>query len=94
MDNTTEDTVKFVLRKPIQHDGKTYTEFTFREATAGDACVLDKLEGEMTKSLALLSAMSDTPIPVLKKLPFRELKRLTDLVGPLMGNESSSEDNG
>jgi hypothetical protein len=81
------------LSKPIEFEGKLIEELSFREATAGDACVMDSIKGDMAQSLALLAAICTTPgvtIKTLKQLPLRELKMLTDKVGPLMGNDSEA----
>ena len=79
------DTITVTLSKPINHDGKEISSLTFREATAGDACAADLVEGETKKMLAIMSGMAGVPLPVLMAIPMREITRIAKEVAPLMG---------
>ncbi|MBB1093870.1 phage tail assembly protein [Rhodopseudomonas palustris] len=85
------DPVTVTLSKPIaipQGDDKPplqITAMTFREATAGDACLADLVQGETSKILAILSGMSGQPLPVLQKLPMRDFNKVLAATAPLMG---------
>lgn len=91
------DPVTVELTQAINHKGKDISSLTFREATAGDACVMDNVKGDMSQSLALLSSICTTEgvdLLFFKKLSLRETKRIIKLVGPLMGNEDGDEATG
>ena len=79
------DTITVTLSKPLTHDGKEITSLTFREATAGDACAADLVEGQFKKMLAIMSGMAGVPLPVLMAIPMREITRIATEVTPLMG---------
>lgn len=79
------DTITVPLSKPLMHDGKEITSLTFREATAGDACAADLVEGPTKKMLAIMSGMTGVPLPVLMTIPMREITRIATKVTPLMG---------
>lgn len=79
------DPVTHTLKKPISFNGETFTDLTFNEPTAGDACRADLVEGEMQKSLAIMAGMADVDIAVLQKIPLREFTELAKKVAPLMG---------
>lgn len=79
------DAVTYELKKPITVDNKTYTNFTFREATAGDLVVGDKFDGNLGKTLAILACMADVPLNVMKAVKASDLGPLTDATAPLLG---------
>ena len=81
------DPVTVPLLAKIEHDGETYSEFTFREAELGDLCAADAVSGEMQKTAAILAGMAGVPIQAIRKLKARDLSVVTDKVGHLMGNE-------
>lgn len=87
--------VRVPLSSPITHGDKTITEIVFpREAEAGDLAASDHVKGDMTRTLAILSSMSDVPLPVLKRLKARDFKRVSEAVAPLLGNEDTPLDSG
>ena len=65
------------LSKPIEHDGKTYTRFTFREPVTGDYAASDLVSGEFNKTLAVLALMAGSSLPVFQKIPMREFKKIS-----------------
>ena len=73
------------LKKPIEHKGKTYSEFTFREASTGDLMMSDKFEGQTSKIVAMLASMAEVELAVFKLLPAREFSRIMTEVGDLLG---------
>jgi hypothetical protein len=84
------DTITITLSRPITHDEKTVASLTFREATAGDACGADAVHGDFTKILAVLAGMSGTPLPLIKKIPLRDINTIIAKVGPLMGEQPAA----
>lgn len=86
----TFDPVTVPLASPIEHDGKTLTELTFREAELSDLCAADHFTGQMQKTAAVLAGMAEIPLPAIKRLKARDLSVIMDKVGHLMGNEMPS----
>ncbi len=84
------DTITIPLSKPIEHDGKTIASLTFREATVGDMCLADAVQGDLQKMLAILSGMSNVPLPVLRQIRAREFNAILEKVKPLMGEAEAA----
>lgn len=85
MSMTEADTYTHTLAKPIKHGETTITSLTFREATAGDACNADLVQGDFTKMLAVLAGMCGQPLPVLREVPMREMHKILVATAALMG---------
>lgn len=81
------ESVTIPLLKPIQHDGKTITELTFREAEVGDLIDAAACSSEMERIATVLAAACDVPLPVFRKIKARDLKNIMKQVGNLVGNE-------
>lgn len=77
------------LTKPIEHGDKIYTELTFREAEFGDYIAADAMPGDAGKTAAVLAGMSDTSLPVIRKLSMRDANAIMDATAELMGNAPS-----
>ncbi|KAB1086494.1 phage tail assembly protein [Neorhizobium galegae] len=75
------------LSKPVEHNGTTYSALTFREATIGDLIVGDAVTGELTKTMAVLASISDTPLPAFKKIRAKDLTAIMKATADLLGNE-------
>lgn len=84
-DTTSPETITVQLSKPIVDGEKKITALTFREATAGDACLSDAVSGDFTKMLAILSGMCGQPLPVLKQVPMRDIALIISKTESLMG---------
>ncbi len=82
------------LSKPVEHGGKTYTTLTFRKAKTGDLMLLDKFEGETSKMIALLAAVSDTPIQAFKEIEIEDFNALVAVAGEVLGESLPSKDSG
>ena len=81
------DPVTVTLTTPIEHDGKTITALTFREAELGDLIAADSVGGgDVARSTAMLASMCGVPIPALRKLKAREFARILKAVEGLLGN--------
>lgn len=88
------DTVTFTLAKPIEHNGKSFSEFTFEEATAGDLAAADIVQGELNKTLAVFASMAGVPIQVMRKIKAKDLGRLSLEVAPLLGEQTPRPEDG
>lgn len=87
------ETVTINLKKPITQgeDEKavTLTKLTFREATVGDLCRADAVQGDLTKTAAILSGMADVDLPTFQKLGSADLAAVMTAIGPLLGESFS-----
>lgn len=83
------ETVTVNLKKPItQGEGEkavTLTKLSFHEATVGDLCRADAAQGEMMKTIAVLSGMAGVDIPTMQKLGATDFNAILAEVGTLMG---------
>lgn len=75
------------LSAAIEHNGTTYSELNFREATVGDLIVGDAVSGELTKTMAVLASISDVPLPAFKKIKAKDLTAIMVATAELLGNE-------
>ena len=84
------DTITYTLKKPVTVDSKTYSEFTFREATAGDMAAGDHFDGAFTKTLAILAGMAGVPLNAMKAVKASDIGPLTEAVAPLLGESGTA----
>ncbi len=75
------------LSKPVEHGGKIYDEFTFREAEVGDLMLADAVKGETSKVVAVLASMADVPLPAFRKVKSRDLNAIMAATKDLLGEE-------
>ena len=80
------EVIKVPLSKPVTHNEASYSELTFREATVGDYMASDQFKGEVSQNVAVLSAISDVPIPAFKKICAADYRRILDATKDLLGN--------
>ncbi|SFQ55660.1 Phage tail assembly chaperone protein, E, or 41 or 14 [Roseivivax halotolerans] len=74
------------LAEPIVVKDETYTSLTFRRRKAKDLAVMDLVQGEQRKFLAMLASMADVALPVIEELDADDYERVVSEVMPLMGN--------
>ena len=91
------ETITFKLRKPLTVDGKTIRELTLHEPTVGDMIAAESAAkamggGDLAANVALLAAMADTEVAVIKALPRREFQRLMEAGGPLLFDTADEEE--
>lgn len=79
--------MKFKLSTPVEFNGATYSELSFREAETGDLMAADKFEGQTSKIVAILASMSEVPLPAFKKIKARDLTRIMSETASLMGEQ-------
>ncbi|CAN7613850.1 phage tail assembly protein [Rhizobium sp. LjRoot30] len=78
----------YTLSTPVEHNGVTYSELTFREATTGDLMAADHFKGENSKMFAILASISDVPMPAFKKIKVGDLTKIMTATASLMGELS------
>ena len=83
--------VTFSLNKPVEHNGKAFSVLVFREATAGDLILAERVAGgTLGKTVAILASMCDVPLPAFQQITARELNRILAATAELLGNEPES----
>jgi hypothetical protein len=83
-----EDGTKTVkLTEPVTYAKKQLTEVTFREPRGRDWRETDKVDGEISKSLALAASLSDKPLRVFDDM-IGEDALLCGVVAGTMGKKS------
>jgi len=83
-------TITFTPSEPIEAGGETHEKLTFQRMRVRHLVAMDKVDGQMRKTVALFAAMADVPIPVIDALDMDDFERLTEEVVPLMGNSARS----
>lgn len=84
---TTPETVTVQLSRPIEHDGKIIESLTFREPELGDMMLSERFDGQLGQIAAVLASVSDTPLPVFKKIKAHDVKRIMSATAGIMGND-------
>ena len=77
--------MNFTLATPVEHNGTTYSELTFREAETGDLMAADAFDGQTSKIIAILTSMSGVPMQAFKKIKMREMNKIMVATAALMG---------
>lgn len=80
------DSVNVSLAKPVEFEGKTYSELTFREPEVGDLLLADSASPGIGQMVALLALISDVPLPAFKKIKGNDFKIIVAKTKPLLGN--------
>jgi len=83
-------TITFTPSDPIEVGGETHEKLTFKRMRVRHLVAMDKVEGQMRKTVALFAAMADVPMPVIDELDMDDFERMTEEVVPLMGNSARS----
>lgn len=78
------------LSKPITAGDKTVSELTFREATVGDLVLGSTFKSELAQTVAILAAISDTPLPVFHQVSARDLNKIMSETAEYLGNETTT----
>lgn len=80
-------TVSVKLTTPIDNNGQPISELTFREAEIGDLIEGGRYSTELEQTVAVLASISDTPLPVFKKIKASDLKLIMSQASALLGND-------
>lgn len=83
-------TVTVQLSKPIEVDGNQVSSLTFKEATVGDACRADLVQGDFQKMAAIMSGMAGISLLAMQKIPLREFNQIALKVAALMGESEAA----
>ncbi len=90
----TDETISYTLKKPVDHEGKTYSDLTFREVEAGDFMAAEKFDGQMSKTIVILALMAEVPLPAFKRIKGRDLNLIIDKTKGFLGNDAESTTGG
>lgn len=78
------------LSAPVEHNGVTYSELTFREATVGDMMAAAMFKDDTSQTMAVLASISEVPLPAFKKIKVRDITRIMAEVSDLLGNDAGT----
>ena len=81
-------TITFTPSEPIESGGETYEKLTFRRMRVRHMVAMDKVQGEVRKTVALFASMADVPMAVIDDLDMDDFERLSKEIVPLMGNSA------
>lgn len=84
------DAISATLAKPVEHEGKTYTELTFREPEVGDLILADEVTSDIARLVTLLALISEVPLPAFKKIKGSDFKAIVTKTKPLLGNDQKT----
>lgn len=84
------DVVKVPLSKPIDNNGQSISELAFREPEVGDLLMGDKFETSLSRTVAVLAAISDIPLPVFKKIKGKDFQRIIKDTAGILGNDQTT----
>lgn len=83
-------TVTVPLSEKVEHDGKTYSELTFRPMKARDALVAEGEASQVMAGYKLFAALADVPVEVILELEMLDLAKVGEEVAPMMGKLPAS----
>lgn len=88
------ETISVKLSKPIEFNGSSIAELTFREANVGDMIAADEVQGDFAKTAIMLASMAGVDIDTFKQLPLRDLNKITKATSGFLGNGDMPKDSG
>ena len=84
------DAISVTLAKPVELEGKTYSQLRFREPEVGDLLLADSSSPGIGQMVALLALISDVPLPAFKKIKGGDFKSIVAKTKPLLGNDPTN----
>ena len=84
------DAISVTLAKPVELEGKTYSELTFREPEVGDLILADEVTSDIARLVTLLALISEVPLPAFKKIKGSDFKAIVTKTKPLLGNDQKT----
>jgi hypothetical protein len=84
-------TVTVRLEEPVTLDGgpnkapTTYVELTFRRPKGRDLLVMDRLAGDLNKTIGMMASMAGVPYPVFEEMDAGDFARVGEEIAPLLG---------
>ncbi len=76
---------KFCTSAIFRIQQKVYSVQNFTRSAVCDLIAADAVSGELSKSVAVLVSISDTPLAAFRKLPVKELAFIIAASGDLLG---------
>jgi len=83
-------TLTFTPEEPIAVGNAVHETLTFERLRVRHMVAMDKVEGNMRKTVAMFAAMADVPMPVIDELELDDFERLSEELMPLMGKSGRS----
>lgn len=81
------DPVKVKLTKPVEHNGETYEELTFREPLVEDYMTACALKDPNLIPIGILAAISGVPMPAFRKITMKDLAVIMEETKNILGND-------
>ena len=88
------DAVNVTLAKPVEHDGKTYSNLTFREPDVGDLLIAEIATSDLGRMVNILASISDVPVPAFKKIKGSDFKAILAKTKVILGNVETNTTGG
>lgn len=80
------DPVKLKLKNPIDHEGETISELSFKEITLGDLIAAEAIGGgDRAQTASLIASSTGVPIPAIKKLSATDTRAVLAAAAPFLG---------
>jgi hypothetical protein len=84
-DSAKPETIKLVLKHPIQVEGKSVTELALRtDVRARDFFAGDGVKGETEKAARISARLANVPPSAIGDMRAEDFVRLMEIVGPLL----------
>lgn len=86
------DPLTIKLKKPLKAaDGESIKELVLREPVVSDLIAAEKFGGVVSKTIAMISSMTQIPIPVLNSMSLPDFRTCDNLIGDLVGNDRAED---
>lgn len=82
------DKITVRLSVPVEYQGKTYADLTFRKLKVKDLVAADLVDGDIRKSLALFASSAGVPIGVFEELDVEDFADVSERIKPLLGKST------
>ena len=80
------------LTRPVEWDKKQITELTIRKPVVADLLLMDQADGDVERQVALISALTDQPPPLIKRLTWEDFFALGEVVNAFLPSAPATGD--
>lgn len=78
------------LKHPVEFDGRTIKEITLRRPKVRDLERMDKVKGELAKSVTLIADLAEITPDNVRDLDAEDFKRVSEVIGDFLGEDGQS----
>lgn len=83
-------TVTITLDYPVSHEGRDYTQLTFRRMKAKDTLVAEDEHNKVRSGYRLFATLAGVDLAVIEELDVEDLEKIGEGIGPLMGKSAAA----